>query len=121
MLSSCMDSISTEPPETTFQVMVCILPLGSLASHCPARAFRLSNEALAFGADTMETERAKSVIAIASVFSFIGFPSRAGARLFPTFFYSPFFGVPLSCMLHDVDGLLAATALEHKLDSCYSK
>src|SRR6476646_11002934 len=74
MLSSCMDSINTEPPETTFHVMVCCLPLGSLASHCPARAFRFSNDALAFGADTMGTERAKSVIAIASVFSFIGFP-----------------------------------------------
>src|ERR1700724_3315595 len=74
MLSSCMDSITTEPPETTFHVMVCCLPLGSLASHCPARAFRLSNEALALGADKTGTELAKNAIATATALSFICFP-----------------------------------------------
>src|ERR1700731_408248 len=74
MLSSCMDSITTEPPETTFHVMVCCLPLGSLASHCPARAFRLSNDALALGTDKTGTEIAKNTIATATALSFICFP-----------------------------------------------
>src|SRR5689334_312816 len=102
MLSSCMDSINTEPPETTFHVMVCCLPLGSLASHCPARAFRFSNDALAFGAGAMGTERAKSAIAIVSAFSFISFPPAPG-RECSYLIYSPFFGGPLSCMVHDCE------------------
>src|SRR6266571_8333279 len=85
MLSSSMDSINAEPPEITFHVMVCCLPLGSLASHCPARVFRLSHDALAFGADKTGTERAKSAIAIVADLSFIVLPSSAGARMFPTF------------------------------------
>src|SRR5882724_6779945 len=80
MLSSCMDSITTEPPETTFHVMVCCLPLGSLASHCPASAFRLSNDALAFGADKTGTEMAKNAIATTTALSFICFLPRSGAR-----------------------------------------
>src|SRR5579864_8206095 len=80
MLSSCMDSISTEPPETTFQVMVCCLPLGSLVSHWPASAFRLSNDALEFGADRTGTEIAKTRIARAAALSFIEILPRLAAR-----------------------------------------
>src|SRR5882757_5460882 len=81
MLSSRMDSITTEPPETTFHVMVCCLPLGSLASHCPASAFRLSNDALAFGADKTGTEMAKNTTATASALSFICFLPRSESAL----------------------------------------
>src|SRR3982074_274457 len=77
MLSSCMDSMTTEPPETTFHVMVCCWPLGFLASHCPARAFRLSNDALVFGADKTGTEIAKNTIATATALSFICVLSRS--------------------------------------------
>src|SRR6476646_5514495 len=71
MLSSCMDSISTEPPETTFQVMVCCLPLGSLVSHWPAKAFRLSNDVLALGADKTGTEIARNSTATMTALNFI--------------------------------------------------
>src|SRR5882724_1187268 len=80
MLSSCMDSITTEPPETTFHVMVCCLPLGSFASHCPASAFRLSNDVLAFGADKTGTEMAKNAIVTTTALSFICFLPRSRAR-----------------------------------------
>jgi hypothetical protein len=66
-----MDSINTEPAETTFQVMVCCLPLGSLASHWPASDFRLSNEVLALGADRTGIEMAMNSAAIVSALSFI--------------------------------------------------
>src|SRR5689334_2788578 len=80
MLSSCMDSISTEPPEITFKVMVCCLPLGSLVSHWPASAFRLSNDVLALGADRTGTEMARNSAAIVSALNFIEILPRSMAR-----------------------------------------
>src|SRR6476646_2815000 len=109
MLSSCMDSITTEPPETTFNVTVCCLPLGSLASHWPASAFRLSNEVLAFGADKTGTEMAKNAIAIAIALNFICFLPRSlkrDARIswetkLPYLIYSLFFRDPLGTIVKD--------------------
>src|SRR5262249_37329847 len=71
MLSCCIDSISTEPPETSFRLMVSILPSGSLACHSPARLLRLSKAELALGAHQAETEIARNAIATATALNFI--------------------------------------------------